>query len=206
MRHRLKDHQHGFTIIELSIASLVFSTVLVLITIGLLRVGSAFSKSVSNAKVQESAQIIMDDITDAVRFSGEEISTPIQDNNGWAGFCIGDRRYSYRPPTGGVSSDVMVVDTADSCNSTTLAQDLSGGWVTGTNLLREGTFLAGFQFELVPGSSDAYRLFVGVYAASDPVNDVQPTPTGSLECRLDTGGAEFCSVTRLSTIVQKRIE
>jgi prepilin-type N-terminal cleavage/methylation domain-containing protein len=88
--------QRGFTIVELMIATLVFSVVLLLLTTGLMQIGRTYSKGVSMARTQEVARSVADDVVQAIQFAGGTIiPTNGTMNNGIvSGACIGNKRYS----------------------------------------------------------------------------------------------------------------
>lgn len=79
----------GFTIIELMIATAVFSTVLLLCATGLITIGRLYQKGNSSRAAQEVARSVMDQIKNDFELSGGAYK-PIP-----GGFCIGDNLYSY---------------------------------------------------------------------------------------------------------------
>src|SRR3989338_4615433 len=86
----------GFTIIELMIATTVFSLVLLLCTFGLLQVARVYYKGVTGAKVQEALRNVTDNITRVIQFSGGSVVPPPANTTGGTPFvfCIDDQRYS----------------------------------------------------------------------------------------------------------------
>lgn len=91
--------QRGFTIIELMIATVVFSVVLLVLTMGLMQIGRTYSKGLNMARTQEVARSVADDIVQTIQFSGGTIiPTNGTMNNGIVrGACVGTRRYSFSP-------------------------------------------------------------------------------------------------------------
>lgn len=103
---RTKTNQNGFTVLELMIATVVFSVLLLLAANLLVQIGRLYYKGVISSRTQETARSITDDIGRTLQFSGENITTasqPFQDfpsPNGTGNvriyaFCIGGVRYSY---------------------------------------------------------------------------------------------------------------
>jgi type II secretory pathway pseudopilin PulG len=80
----------GFTVIELLIATTVFSVVLLIFLISFLRIGQLFYKGVSITNTQETARSVIQDMTDDMQFSNV---TPQIDPAGNY-FCIGNHRYA----------------------------------------------------------------------------------------------------------------
>src|SRR5690606_22524615 len=83
--------QKGFTIVELMIATSVFSVVLLLCTYGLLAIGRSYYKGVTISRTQETARLIVDDVAEAIQFNGGAVVL----NPAGRMYCIGSRRYSY---------------------------------------------------------------------------------------------------------------
>jgi prepilin-type N-terminal cleavage/methylation domain-containing protein len=87
---KIKKDQKGFTIIELLIATAVFSLVLLVFLISFLRIGQLFYKGVSLSNTQETARTVLQDISDDLQFSNGQ--APVMGSDY---FCIGNHRYAY---------------------------------------------------------------------------------------------------------------
>ena len=88
----------GFTIIELMIATLVFSTVLLLCATGLISIGRMYQKGNTSRAVQETARSTVDIIKNDFELSGGTYK-PFAFNSGAGSanaFCIGDNLYAYQ--------------------------------------------------------------------------------------------------------------
>jgi prepilin-type N-terminal cleavage/methylation domain-containing protein len=116
-RRRINDS--GFTIIELLIATVVFSIVLLVILTAFIRTSDLFYKGVSMNNTQEAARNITESIENDIKFS----NSPPQDfdvtNSTQGQFCIGLHRYRYQMghQLNGASGDyVMARDTVGSAN------------------------------------------------------------------------------------------
>jgi len=91
-----KHKTKGFTIIELLIATMVFSVVLLIFMAAFIKIGDMFYKGVNLANTQEAARNVLDGISNDIRFSK---STPVfngPDATGKGYFCIGQHRYKYQ--------------------------------------------------------------------------------------------------------------
>ena len=84
-------HKQGFTIVELMIATSVFAVVLLLCTYGLLEIGRTYYKGATILRTQETARILIDDVTEAIQFNGGEVVSNTA--SGW--HCVGTKRYSF---------------------------------------------------------------------------------------------------------------
>lgn len=93
MKH-LKQRSRGFTIIELMIATLIFSIILLICLAAFLQVGRLFYKGVNLSLTQDDTRDIMSSISNDIRFSK---NSPITNNMGTPNgyFCIGMHRYKY---------------------------------------------------------------------------------------------------------------
>ncbi len=197
----IKRNQTGFTIVELAIATMVFASVLLLVTFGLLQIGKSFAKSVNEARSREAANTIVEDVSNAVRFSGGEVfalmDSPSENNKG---FCVGSRRYSYAVQKR-IENDgehAFVVDTLNSgCNSSTRAQDFSALAPGSSEVLGKNMFIDSFSFNPV-GTGGFHEISIRVVYGQESFLDA------SRQCNADD--STYCAVTELKTVVQKRIK
>lgn len=81
----------GFTLIELMIATLIFSLVLVVLLAAFLQIGRLFYKGISMSHTQESTRSALQDISDDITLAKD---APIQPA-GKDYFCVGLHRYKY---------------------------------------------------------------------------------------------------------------
>jgi prepilin-type N-terminal cleavage/methylation domain-containing protein len=161
MNKRRTNHQQGFTILELLIATTVLSVILLLVTTMILSIGNLFYKGMSQAKVQDAVRSIVDDVSKQIELSGEKPQPgPIQANPQIYVYCVGDTRYSYvlnaviGQPLYGSSSPIyyhaLWRDSATSdCHANTgiKAADLTNPNLTGgTELVPANSRLTGFCF------------------------------------------------------------
>jgi prepilin-type N-terminal cleavage/methylation domain-containing protein len=88
MKHRHKQ-QKGFTVIELLIATAVFSLVLIIFLTALIRISQLFYKGVTLSNTQEATRNVIQTISDDLQF----FNVPPNVHSDY--FCIGDHRYSF---------------------------------------------------------------------------------------------------------------
>ena len=91
----------GFTIIELLIATAVFSTVLLLALTGFLQIGKIFYKGINATQTNAVARQMLDNLKNDVAYSSDT-SSIAQDpqgvpSNGSHYFCAGSNRYVFMP-------------------------------------------------------------------------------------------------------------
>ena len=197
----------GFTIAELMIATAVFAVVLLIVSFGILQISRTYYKGITSNKTQEAARSIIDDISRSIQFGG---GTPpaVQTQGTISYFCVATTRYSYIVGTQVVDSAPavsahqgyhgIVRDTASNCsaNLPNLAvQNLAAG---ATELLSVNMRLAAFQLNNL--GNNLFNIQVKVISGDDDVLDATRSKCSSVRA-----GTQFCSVSDLNTVVQKRI-
>jgi prepilin-type N-terminal cleavage/methylation domain-containing protein len=106
------SHKNGFTIIELLVATVVFSLILIVATAAIIQVGRMYYRGITYARTQEVVRNTTEEIAQAIQFSTQPIKVPnypsgvvnygpiIDVNLNGAGedtfyFCVGPKRYSF---------------------------------------------------------------------------------------------------------------
>lgn len=203
--------QEGFTIIELMIATAVFSVVLLLCTLGLLQVGRSYFKGVTSVRTQEAARSLLDELSQNIQFSSGTVNS-LTPNGGSIGYCVGSKRYSFIPnrqlvdgtPNADQSRHVIVVDDGiPTCGAGVQAQNMLGSPV-GRELLTTRMRLADFTITRL-GTNELYRVSVRVVSGeADLLLDTNGDSRLD-SCKNDRAGTQFCAVSELTTTVQKRL-
>lgn len=198
----------GFTIIELMIATSVFSVILVLTMAALLQIGRNYYQGVIKAQTQEVARSVGQNISESIQFSGGPIIVPITPNSATQGFCIDNKRFSYIPnkklvdnsPLPNETLHALVVDSVSGCSTATQAQDLT----TNTNLQGKELISPNMRVlisppTLISGSTNLWQLGVTVIYGDDDL-------LSGGQCVSVRIGGQFCAVSALSTTVEKRVK
>ncbi len=204
-----KKHQSGFTIIELLIATTVFSMVLLIVTTGVVRIGQAYYKNLTLNRTQDTTRSISDDISRSIQFAGGQRRAGASANQ----FCIGDVRYTYNinqkvsAGAAGLSAERITPTTA--CNSP------SGPSVK--ELLSEDMRLLRFKVNPVDPLARTWRVDIRVaYGDNDLLshynNDGSPknpanilTDADTANCKSGIDGSSFCATSQLDTLVKRRL-
>lgn len=131
----MKKHnpQTGFTLIELMIATTIFSIVLTVILAAFLQIGRMFYKGVSTNNTNESTRILVDDISNDVRLADGASNAQVISGDKYY-FCVGSHRYTYVLKQQVTASNIsnlnplamnagVIRDTPGSCDATTAAGD-----------------------------------------------------------------------------------
>lgn len=85
----------GFTIIELLIATLIFSIVLVVILAAFVQISRLFYKGVNMSNLQNDARTITQNIADDIQFAQNPPTFVPANSSGIGYFCVGLHRYKY---------------------------------------------------------------------------------------------------------------
>jgi prepilin-type N-terminal cleavage/methylation domain-containing protein len=221
-----RTRQSGFTIIELMIATLVFSMVLVVVTIGVLTFTHAYYKGINQSITQSTARAIMESVAQQIQFSGDQVVAPgLAGPSGSESVCVGDTQYSFvrfkqlprsGSPTANQSNHVLVVNKGAAC-AATQAQDVSLSNIPGTEMVQPGMRLAKFDIAQI-GTTESFRVTVRVVLGDDDLlcspssNDCQESSSTStnlskpdLACKDGFHGGQYCAQSELTTVVKQRI-
>lgn len=208
-------HIRGFTIVELLVATLVFSLVLLVVTTGIMQIARLYYKGLTEARTQNTARAIMDTIAQSIQFNGGDVTetpdTPVPGTS--YAFCVGNLQFSYRPgwqvedsPNATVhqSWHGLVQNTVSGCTGQS-AQDLSLQAVNGRELIDPHMRVANLVVSSL--GSNEYKIQIRlVYGDDDLLTPVGNPTDPTAGCKSVRAGTQFCAVSELSTVVVKRVE
>lgn len=181
----------GFTIIELMIATAVFSVVLLVIMTAIVQMGRLYYKANTMSRVQEATRSITDDITRAIQYSPAQVVTHLTTPSDplARSMCVGSRRFSFVPGRQLLASaptqHALVSDiVAGNC---TTALNMSGTTLSGTEKELLNDKMRIIKLDVQParnGSSSAFRVTVRVlYGDSDLVcNNAETNTANASHC------------------------
>jgi len=212
------QESRGFTIVELMVATTVFTVIMVTVASVLVVFGNSQRKAINETNVQNATRDFVDRVAQSLQFEGKSVAG-ISNADGTQGYCIGTTRYSFAPGRLVTSSSThaAVVDrTTIGCGGA--AQALrTGGTITGTELLGERMRVANFavsdigqglftiQLRIVYGEDDL--LCSQAVSGSCTSNGAMSTANlarPDLECKAGVD-SRFCAVSELSTTVRSRL-
>lgn len=220
--------RNGFTIIELLIATTVFSVVLLVISAAIIQIGRIYYKGVTGAQTQETTRTILSDITQAIQFTSGQIVTTYdtagndQGTDSIYAICVGNRLYSYKfGQQREESQHAMVVrDVTGGCIATAASLDMAVP-SKGFEMLAEHMRLSDLHVEAIPGATETYRVSIRVVYGDDDLlcsdslgncssaATMSPTQLANardLRCKDIRAGTQFCATSELSTIVERRLK
>jgi len=210
-----KTNQKGFTIVELMIAALVFSIILIIIMAAVLQITRNYYKGVSTTRTQEVARNIMQTVSEAIQFSGGSINTNLASNNGSIGFCVDHYRFSYvdtdssHPGShpgyifdGSASTHGLVEDDVSpaGCAGTLSAQDLTSGLPlapTSKEILLPRMSVRSINVSQI-SSTNLYQITISIEMGDN-------TLLSGGRC-VGGNGTQFCATTSLTNVVEKRVQ
>ena len=198
-----RHQQGGFTIVELMVATVVFSTVLVVITAGVMRFTSTYYGSLNRSKVQNTARNIVGGISQGIQFTGTTVATTV--DTGADYFCTGGKLYTFKTGvkyTGGTATaanpGLYVVPQPSGC----AALDSSGyNNPLGQQLLGPNMRIANLTISSV--GSQLYRISLTLAYGDDDL--LSATSGTGISC-LSRAGSQYCAVSALNTTVHRRLQ
>ncbi|MCA9332322.1 prepilin-type N-terminal cleavage/methylation domain-containing protein [Candidatus Saccharibacteria bacterium] len=227
MKHQ---NQTGFTILELLIATAVFSIILLIGATTIIQVGRMYYRGVVASKNREVVRNVIDEISRPIQLEGAGVITGVApENQPSTGeqvsvevFCIGSKRYTYT--TGAFLDETLDGTVVAGLNNTKRVRHVlwvdNGGSVCtpanltipnptpdGTELLSPGMMLSDMSLTSTSigatGTQRSYNLRVfGLTGADDLVQS-----DGSVwRCGAEIVGSQWCAGSDLFTNVYKRIE
>jgi prepilin-type N-terminal cleavage/methylation domain-containing protein len=221
---RTNTTQAGFTIIELMIATLVFSGVLLIITYGVIHFTSSYYKGINSSTTQVTAQKAVDTIGQAIQFStggtAGTATVPTPDH-----FCAGSKMFAYTTGTAYSSSSpigpnnwgLFMMDNQSATCAAIPSPIPSGTELLSNNMRITDVTLASVASAV--GTGGLWQLTLKVaYGTTDLLcspsvagscNSTSPLSPAQLRnpdvvCRSQIG-QQFCSTVALSSVIQQRI-
>ncbi|MDB5160777.1 MAG: hypothetical protein JWO96_157 [Candidatus Saccharibacteria bacterium] len=217
--------QGGFTLVEVSIASTIFSVVLLVALTSFFTIGRLFYKGVSITQTQEAASQVLQDINGNFQAAGNV--SPAQSGNGYNYYCIGNSRYTYNvnhmvniddvnhasPASGGtfgILKDTLPGSSACAvpCNDDPSAGTCAAGTVKLNNpveLLGHKMRVEKFDVTSSASSSNLYNISLVIAYGDDSVLTYSTTPPdySGVSCVSDPRAQQFCSISRIDTAVYR---
>jgi prepilin-type N-terminal cleavage/methylation domain-containing protein len=106
MNNRNRSSQEGFTIIELMIATAIFTVILLFATVIIINIGDLYGKGVTQSKIQTTTRDDMDQISQSLMFSTGEVISPVYNltventqnqvtNATEQAYCFGEQQYTF---------------------------------------------------------------------------------------------------------------
>lgn len=196
----------GFTVIELLLATAVFSVVIVVALAGFLGIGRVFYKGVNLTQSKQTAQKMLDIVTNDIQSASTPVfsGTASNDRNY---YCVGHIRYTYKINNLIDITDSTTYDTTekfglmrDSLPGTSgCANPFDGsGAIAPQNpseLLGNYMRLNKFDIKPIPSSTNVYTVTIKITTGDDSTLNEDGT------CDSNLSKSQYCSQTELTTTV-----
>jgi prepilin-type N-terminal cleavage/methylation domain-containing protein len=234
MKRHKNTKQAGFTLIELMVSTVVFSLVLLASTVALVQIGRLYYRGVTQARTQELARAITDEITQAVQFSAQDIRPPaypggvstygpnipasnVGPDNDTFYFCVGSKRYSFaldRKLTAAPAVDkkekkhVLWVDApATGCAESAIPitpADLTLDVPTGDGRELLADSMRITRLEIVGGQNGLWTVHVSVAYGDEELFAI--SSDNRKICEGSRFGIEFCATSEISSTALRRVQ
>lgn len=186
----------GFTIIELLIATAVFSIVLLVFVSAFLRISELFYKGVNLANTQETARNMIQNISNDIQF----YRLPPQNYPTLGYFCVGNNRYTYKLGTQyspGSSTDIGVFkETLATClPPSAQAPNLSKG----EELLDPGMQVNALNLTCALGQCNVSTHVV--FYGSDPTVLAPNAQDPAAQCSGPDNSTQYCATADYSSTI-----
>jgi len=204
---KLKNNQAGFTIIELLIASAVFSIVILGASVAIIQIGRLYYKGIVVSRTQTVARDLVESISMQIQYSGASVSgTGETANTGDIGLiCIGGYRYMYSKYTrqGGGFLHAGWRDELP-CSSPLPNLNLPQPSVGGKDLVGENMSILNMSVLPVVGNDGLYNISVTVIYGEHDLVEPPANASERHRCRGSDAGSQWCSVVTYNTKVFAR--
>lgn len=204
----------GFTVIELMIATAVFSLVLLVSLIGFLQIGQIFYKGLAVTQTSQAARQLGDALKQDIAFNASANGISVQTASSPGGqvqyFCAGPNRYTFKQ---GVKLDSATENISagkfglvkDSLTTTGCPAPYgpgSVGFSNPTELLGNKMRVSQIVVnQLAPPNDKLYNLSIRVVYGDDDVLTDLNTPADT-KCQSGTNSSRYCYVYELKTTVR----
>jgi type II secretory pathway pseudopilin PulG len=209
----IQKRSAGFTIVELTIATAVFSTVLLVGLASFLGIGKIFYKGVTITQTQGAAQAVLDQLSSDVQFAVAVVPSQAT-STGSQYLCLGSARYTYN------LYQIVNLGGHDNISHFGLLRDVLPGssgcaspFGPSAVALSKPTELLGDKMRLSKidispakngDGSDTQNLWnIGLTLAYGDDSSLKNGATANPTCDANLNSTQFCSVVNLSTSLNR---
>jgi prepilin-type N-terminal cleavage/methylation domain-containing protein len=222
------NQQKGFTIIELMIATSVFATILLMVSVMIIGISRLYYKGINQSRVQAATRQIAEQVSQSLQYTGgvwvPGTSKPFTTVNGGVtqsitaeAYCMGNIRYSFvrgvQSGDGpGESRHALWRDTNDddlTCEPVDLTNpNIKSISPEGQEMIMRGGRVTELKID---GAASPFIITVAVAYGDDTTDNdgplelaVPPAPPEDARCR---GGnaTQFCATAKLKTAAVRRL-
>lgn len=205
---RSVSDERGFTIVELTIATLIFSLILTVITAGVISFTTRYYKGVNASTMQTTARTVLDTVSQAVQFGTSPVTVTTVGTNY---FCAGGHSFTFSSTgamyNGANNAGLYMAPMGSVCGSASTG---------GKQLLGKNMRVTSLSVTQVTGQPNVYKISLGLAYGADDLfcspsvgncnNNTSLTNwwKDDIQCKGSTG-TQFCAVSKLTTVVAQRV-
>lgn len=209
-----KRRNAGFTILEVLIATMVFTLVLMICVQVVTRIGQLYFKGVTSAQIQDLTRKLSEEFTGQIQF-GSSIPFPDSITGGDPSdpliFCVGDNRYRavFNRSLGDIGVDAVLKRVAYTGICNTADEEFEGATELAIKNMRilklsivrslSDPYIWSLDIRLALGESDMFE-----YAVEGSTDT--PEVYESAICDSGISGSQFCSTSELSSTILRRVK
>ncbi len=205
----LAEQEVGFTIVELMIATLVFSVILVVIMVGVVSFTNSYFKGINSSTTQTTTRTALDTISQAIEFSGGTV-THLTASATQGTYCVGSVQYDYNL---GVEQTGTALPALYQTPRNSASLCMASGFMANQSQELLGKNMRLSVFTVTPDTGGVGQIFTVELRVAYGDDSLLYSPAGltplgtakDITCRSDAG-SQFCSVVDLSSSVQKRVQ
>lgn len=209
---RILKRQAGFTILELMIATMVFSVILLVVAAGILSFTNQYIKGITSSNTQAVTRSIMADVAQTVQFSNGQVS-PLDGATTPPHYCVGSTAYYVSIGQKVTAGQHGLVKDTGSCDAGGIDLTLptqhemldKNMRVAEFAIKQVGSNSAQVTITVVAGDFDTFTDGTGNKLTSETLPPSGPFVWSTVHCK-SGAGTQFCDVSRLTTFVQGRIQ
>ncbi len=227
---KTRTKQDGFTIVELMVATAVFSVVILVCSLAIIHVGRMYYKGMIVNRTQDAARLIADDLTRAIQFGSTSSEVTFRKGEDFAlhggtpqvrvkTLCLGAVRYTFAESSRAQQSNTYTAEKVpyalwrDAPGSTVSCSALSiwdptgnPGGTDGKSMLGENMRVTELDAEDHDGDG-VWNIKVAVsYGDSDDLFEVDEHGHANYNvCKGVNASGQFCAVSQIETTVIKRL-
>ncbi len=207
----VSSDQQGFTILELLIATTVFSVILLIATTGIIAIGKLYYKGITEARTSDATRVVMEEVSRTIQFSkGTRVSGhSFAPDTNITQFCVGDRRYTFMINQQVTDDNAIGLRSQTKAPSDACALDDP---LVGDQVLASNMRLLDFRVESNPTTNNFTVNIKIAYGDDDLLNlydddgNRSSIPLSDGQCKSGIAGSSFCAVAQLDTTVKQRLQ
>lgn len=193
----------GFTIVELMIATVVFSSILIVVAAGIVQFTNSYYRGVHASSTQNAARSLTDAVSQAVQFGSADVS------DGLNVFCAGGQNftisagalYDGASNSGGARMSPQTVGCAATASNG--KQFLSRNMRITTARLT-GSLGGVYSFTVTVAYGENDLLCAGSCTSTPPTNAELVAAGDNISCKPGKG-SQYCAVSTIRTSIKKRV-